>query len=43
MNNPEALIVVAFGMMLVVIGFRNKADNLIAAATGHAYGKSDLK
>jgi hypothetical protein len=43
MNNPEALVVIALGMLLMVLGFKNKADNLIAAATGNAYGNSTLQ
>jgi hypothetical protein len=43
MNNPEALIVVALGVFLMVLGFKGKTDNLIAAVKGKPYAGSTLK
>jgi hypothetical protein len=43
MNNPEALIVVALGLFMVILGFKGKTDNVIAAAKGTPYGSSTLK
>jgi hypothetical protein len=42
-NNPEALVIVALGLFLMVIGFKGKTDNLIAAVKGAPYGKSTLQ
>jgi hypothetical protein len=43
MNNPEALVIVALGIFMVVLGFKGKTDNVIAAVKGQAYGGSTLK
>ena len=43
MNNPEALVIVALGLFLMILGFKGKADNLIAATKGQQYGSSTLK
>ena len=43
MNNPESLIIVALGLFLMVLGFKGKSDNLIAAVKGQAYGNSSLR
>jgi len=43
MNNPEALVIAFFGLFLIIVGMKNKGDNLIAAATGKGYKKSSLK
>jgi hypothetical protein len=43
MNNPESLIIVALGVFLMVLGFKGKTDNLIAAVKGQPYGASSLK
>jgi len=41
--NPLALALLGIGLLLVIVGFRGHQDNLIAAITGKAYGKSTLK
>lgn len=43
MGNPEALVIVALGMFLIILGFKNTAPNLIAAATGKPYQGSTLR
>jgi hypothetical protein len=43
MNNPEALVIVALGLFLMVLGFKGKTDNLIAAIKGTPYGSSTLQ
>jgi hypothetical protein len=40
--NPLAVVLIFLGGLLIVIGFKGKGDNLIAGATGKAYGKSTL-
>jgi hypothetical protein len=42
MNNPEALVIIALGLFLLVLGFKGKTDNIIAAVKGTPYGKSTL-
>ena len=42
MNNPESLVIVALGLFMVVLGFKGKTDNVIAAVKGAPYGKSTL-
>lgn len=37
-----ALLMIAIGLFIVVIAFKGKQDNLIAAATGKAYKGSTL-
>jgi hypothetical protein len=41
--NPIAVIALAIGVILVVIGFKGHQDNTIAALTGKPYGKSTLQ
>lgn len=36
------LLFILLGIGLAVMGFTGKADNLIAAVTGHKYGSSTL-
>jgi hypothetical protein len=43
MNNPEALVIVALGLFMMVLGFKGKTDNMIAAVKGKPYGQSSLK
>ncbi len=43
MQNPAALIVCAVAIVFIIVGFKGKTDNVIAAATGKPYGKSSLK
>jgi hypothetical protein len=43
MNNPEALIIIGLGLFMIVLGFKGKTDNAIAAIKGQAYGGSTLK
>lgn len=43
MGNPGALLLLAAGVVLLVLGFKGNQDNLIAAFTGKPYGKSSLK
>jgi hypothetical protein len=42
-NNPESLVVVALGLFMVVLGFKGKTDNVIAAVKGQPYGNSTLQ
>ncbi len=42
-NNPESLVVVALGLFMVVLGFKGKTDNVIAAVKGQPYGSSTLQ
>ena len=42
MNNPEALVIIALGIFMMVLGFKGKTDNIIAAVKGTAYGESTL-
>lgn len=41
--NPVAVTLIGLGLLLIVVGFRNNQDNLIATATGKPYGKSTLR
>lgn len=43
MGNPGALLLLALGVILLVLGFRGNQDNLIAGITGKPYGKSSLR
>ncbi len=43
MANPAAVIVCAVAVLFIVIGFRGKSDNLLAALMGRPYGGSTLK
>lgn len=43
MGNPGALLILALGIVLVVLGFKGHSDNLIAAATGKPYRQSTIK
>jgi hypothetical protein len=42
-GNPEALVIVALGLFMVILGFKGKTDNVIAAVKGSSYGSSTLK
>lgn len=40
--NPVAVVILLVAIVFIVIGFKGKQDNLIAAITGKQYGKSGL-
>lgn len=40
--NPFAIALAIIALTMLVVGFRGKQDNLIAAVTGKKYGNSSL-
>lgn len=40
--NPIALLMLAVGLLMLIVAFKGKQDNLITAVTGKSYGSSTL-
>lgn len=40
--NPLGFALLIVGLVLLVVGFKGKQDNLISAITGHAYGHPSI-
>lgn len=40
--NPIAVVLLLVALVLIIVGFRGKQDNLITAISGKKYGKATL-